>query len=65
LSQAKALGRVLFDQVCKQLHLLEADYFGLEYQEPNGTKVSDEDTSINVSFSIMLYFQLVMYDTVS
>ncbi|XP_012274330.1 FERM, ARHGEF and pleckstrin domain-containing protein 1 isoform X2 [Orussus abietinus] len=36
--QAKALGRVLFDQVCKQLHLLEADYFGLEYQEPNGTK---------------------------
>ena len=39
--QAKALGRVLFDQVCKQLHLLEADYFGLEYQEPNGTKVSD------------------------
>lgn len=37
--QAKALGRVLFDQVCKQLHLLEADYFGLEYQEPNGTKV--------------------------
>jgi len=40
LFQAKALGRVLFDQVCKQLHLLEADYFGLEYQEPNGTKVS-------------------------
>ncbi|XP_078047177.1 uncharacterized protein LOC144475295 isoform X3 [Augochlora pura] len=36
--QAKALGRVLFDQVCKQLNLLEADYFGLEYQEPNGTK---------------------------
>lgn len=36
--QAKALGRVLFDQVCKQLHLLEADYFGLEYQEPNFTK---------------------------
>ncbi|RLU20848.1 hypothetical protein DMN91_007462 [Ooceraea biroi] len=36
--QAKALGRVLFDQVCKQLNLLEADYFGLEYQEPNLTK---------------------------
>ncbi|XP_018399174.1 PREDICTED: uncharacterized protein LOC108776923 [Cyphomyrmex costatus] len=36
--QAKALGRVLFDQVCKQLHLLEADYFGLEYHEPNFTK---------------------------
>ncbi|KAK7864426.1 hypothetical protein R5R35_000466 [Gryllus longicercus] len=36
--QAKALGRVLFDQVCKQLHLLEADYFGLEYQDTCGTK---------------------------
>uniref|UniRef100_A0A1B6CJ10 Moesin/ezrin/radixin homolog 1 n=1 Tax=Clastoptera arizonana TaxID=38151 RepID=A0A1B6CJ10_9HEMI len=36
--QAKALGRVLFDQVCKQLHLLEADYFGLEYQDTAGTR---------------------------
>lgn len=36
--QAKALGRVLFDQVCKQLHLLEADYFGLEYQDLTGTR---------------------------
>ncbi|XP_050309904.1 FERM, ARHGEF and pleckstrin domain-containing protein 1-like isoform X2 [Anthonomus grandis grandis] len=36
--QAKALGRVLFDQVCKQLHLLEADYFGLEYADCHGTR---------------------------
>ncbi|XP_018572731.1 FERM, ARHGEF and pleckstrin domain-containing protein 1 isoform X2 [Anoplophora glabripennis] len=36
--QAKAVGRVLFEQVCKQLHLLEADYFGLEYSDVNGTK---------------------------
>ncbi|XP_072935594.1 FERM, ARHGEF and pleckstrin domain-containing protein 1 isoform X2 [Epargyreus clarus] len=36
--QSKALGRVLFDQVCRQLHLLEADYFGLEYQDANSTK---------------------------
>ncbi|XP_075235733.1 FERM, ARHGEF and pleckstrin domain-containing protein 1-like isoform X2 [Lycorma delicatula] len=36
--QAKAVGRVLFDQVCKQLHLLEADYFGLEYQDVTGTR---------------------------
>lgn len=27
------MGRVLFEQVCRQLNLLEADYFGLEYQE--------------------------------
>ncbi|RZC37224.1 titin-like [Asbolus verrucosus] len=36
--QAKALGRLLFDQVCKQLHLLEADYFGLEYSDVGGTR---------------------------
>ncbi|XP_050684590.1 FERM, ARHGEF and pleckstrin domain-containing protein 1 isoform X2 [Leptidea sinapis] len=36
--QSKAYGRVLFDQVCRQLHLLEADYFGLEYQDANSTK---------------------------
>nr|XP_022904710.1 FERM, RhoGEF and pleckstrin domain-containing protein 1-like [Onthophagus taurus] len=36
--QAKAVGRVLFDQVCKQLHLLEADYFGLEYHDLSGTR---------------------------
>lgn len=29
----------MFEQVCKQLNLLEADYFGLEYQDgPRGTK---------------------------
>uniref|UniRef100_A0A0K8SYT0 Moesin/ezrin/radixin homolog 1 n=1 Tax=Lygus hesperus TaxID=30085 RepID=A0A0K8SYT0_LYGHE len=36
--QAKAVGRVLFEQVCKQLHLLEADYFGLEYQDHSGIR---------------------------
>ncbi|CAK1600266.1 unnamed protein product, partial [Parnassius mnemosyne] len=36
--QSKAPGKVLFDQVCRQLHLLEADYFGLEYQDSSGTK---------------------------
>lgn len=39
--QAKALGKVLFEQVCRQLNLLEADYFGLEYQETtSNVKVS-------------------------
>ncbi|XP_065569964.1 FERM, ARHGEF and pleckstrin domain-containing protein 2-like [Artemia franciscana] len=36
--QTKAIGQVLFDQVCRQLSLLESDYFGLEYQDTNGTK---------------------------
>ncbi|XP_059082056.1 FERM, ARHGEF and pleckstrin domain-containing protein 2-like [Tigriopus californicus] len=34
--QAKVPGRVLFDQVCKQLNLLEVDYFGLEYEDTHG-----------------------------
>lgn len=38
--QFKALGKVLFDQVCKLLNLLETDYFGLEYIDCSGTKVS-------------------------
>jgi len=38
--QSKAPGRVLFDQVCKQLNLLEVDYFGLEYQDGSRVTVS-------------------------
>ena len=38
--QAKAPGRILFDQVCKQLNLLEVDYFGLEYQDAYRVTVS-------------------------
>ena len=37
--QSKAPGRILFDQVCKQLNLLEVDYFGLEYQDGHGVTV--------------------------
>nr|CAD7454239.1 unnamed protein product [Timema tahoe] len=42
-TEAKAVGRVLFEQVCKQLHLLEADYFGLEYQDASNTKCINQD----------------------
>ena len=37
--QSKALGKILFEQVCKQLNLLEVDYFGLEYQDVQGITV--------------------------
>jgi hypothetical protein len=30
---------MLFDQVCKQLNLLETDYFGLEYTDSQGVTV--------------------------
>ena len=39
LFQAKASGKILFEQVCKQLNLLETDYFGLEYNDHKGATV--------------------------
>lgn len=37
---------MLFEQVCRQLNLLEADYFGLEYHE----------TTSNVKVKIYIYW---------
>ena len=37
--QNKAPSRILFDQICKQLHLLEVDYFGLEYSDLSNVTV--------------------------
>jgi len=46
--QAKASGKMLFDQVCKQLNLLETDYFGLEYTDRGGsTYWLDRDKAMN------------------
>eukprot|EP00092_Neocalanus_flemingeri_P004431 GFUD01004766.1.p1 GENE.GFUD01004766.1~~GFUD01004766.1.p1 ORF type:complete len:1020 (-),score=189.29 GFUD01004766.1:493-3552(-) len=46
--QAKASGKMLFDQVCKQLNLLETDYFGLEYSDNRGsTYWLDRDKAMN------------------
>lgn len=66
--QAKALGKVLFEQVCRQLNLLEADYFGLEYLESStGTKYwLDLEKALNrqVGFSLvdpMLKFCVKFY----
>ena len=41
LFQSKASGGTLFEQVCKQLNLLETDYFGLEYNDNRGATVSE------------------------
>ena len=38
--QSKASGKILFEQVCKTLNLLETDYFGLEYNDNRGATVS-------------------------
>ena len=46
--QAKASGKMLFEQVCKQLNLLETDYFGLEYTDNRGsTYWLDRDKPMN------------------
>lgn len=49
--QAKALGKVLFEQVCRQLNLLEADYFGLEYSESTNANVKVNVSLIFFSFT--------------
>jgi FERM/RhoGEF/pleckstrin domain protein 2 len=38
MKQAKAMGSVLFEQVCQQVNLLESDYFGLEYTSSENVK---------------------------
>lgn len=46
--QSKASGGTLFEQVCKQLNLLETDYFGLEYNDNRGaTYWLDRDKPMN------------------
>lgn len=62
------MGKVLFEQVCRQLNLLEADYFGLEYLEcSTGTKYwLDLEKALNrqVGFSLvdpMLKFCVKFY----
>nr|XP_042908588.1 FERM, ARHGEF and pleckstrin domain-containing protein 1 isoform X5 [Parasteatoda tepidariorum] len=36
--QAKTLGQLLFEKVCKHINLLEVDYFGLECEDEKGKK---------------------------
>ncbi|KAI5714604.1 hypothetical protein M8J77_002495 [Diaphorina citri] len=64
--QVKAIGRVLFDQVCKQLNLLEADYFGLEYQDGRSRNWLDLEKPLHrqVGFSLVdpvLWFCVKFY----
>ena len=48
--QSKAPSRILFDQICKQLHLLEVDYFGLEYSD-----LSNVTVRVNLSLKLQIY----------
>jgi hypothetical protein len=52
LIQAKAAGKMLFDQVCKQLNLLETDYFGLEYMDAQGVTVRLDFSAWNILSSL-------------
>lgn len=54
---------MLFEQVCRQLNLLEADYFGLEYQDgPTGTKYwLDLEKAINRQVGLSLIDPMVRF----
>ncbi|XP_055935449.1 FERM, ARHGEF and pleckstrin domain-containing protein 2-like isoform X2 [Argiope bruennichi] len=63
--QAKSLGQLLFDKVCKFLNLLEVDYFGLEYEDDKKAKcwldaLKPLCSQISTSFPTM-YFCVKFY----
>ena len=37
--QKRAVGGILFDKVCAHLNILEKDYFGLNFVNPEGVTV--------------------------
>ena len=57
--QSKASGRLLFEQVCKQLNLLETDYFGLEYNDNKGATVRYKRN--NYVIKVCLTFLLILH----
>lgn len=60
--QSKAPGRILFDQACKQLSLLEIDYFGLEYQDGHGvTYWMDVEKQLNHQVGLSTYEPLLKF----
>jgi len=66
--QAKATGKILFDQVCQQLNLLETDYFGLEYQDSRGStywldkeKAMNQQVGLAQTGDIILRFTVKFY----
>ena len=60
--QAKASGKMLFEQVCKQLNLLETDYFGLEYTDNRGsTYWLDRDKPMNQQVIGIVLIPCTMY----
>ncbi|GBN98355.1 FERM, ARHGEF and pleckstrin domain-containing protein 1, partial [Araneus ventricosus] len=63
--QAKSLGQILFDKVCKFLNVLEVDYFGLEYEDDKKAKcwldaLKPLCSQISTSFPTM-YFCVKFY----
>merc|ERR1719438_98787 len=60
--QPKASGRILFEQVCKQLNLLETDYFGLEYNDNKGsTYWLDRDKPMNDQIGLTAHEPLLRF----
>merc|ERR1719232_2270135 len=60
--QPKASGRILFEQVCKQLNFLETDYFGLEYNDNKGsTYWLDRDKPMNDQIGLTAHEPLLRF----
>ncbi|KAG1659942.1 FERM, ARHGEF and pleckstrin domain-containing protein 1 [Nymphon striatum] len=60
--QHKLLGKVLFEQVCQELHLLESDYFGIEYMDQNKTKYwLDHEKQMNRQIGLSLVDPVLVF----
>jgi hypothetical protein len=66
--QTKAPGCVLFEQVCHQLRLLEANHFGLDYLDGYGTlywldlsKTMKDQMALSSIKNTLLWFCLKFY----
>lgn len=54
--QAKHKGRYLLDYICSQLNLIERDYFGIRFIDPEKQRVN---VILYLTFTILRYFSFL------
>lgn len=60
-SQRDAKGQYLFDLICHHLNLLEKDYFGIRYVDPDKQRVSFTIVKVRADMTSVIYRQTEMY----
>lgn len=60
-SQRDAKGQYLFDLICHHLNLLEKDYFGIRYVDPDKQRVSFTVAQVRTDMTLVTYKQTEFY----